>query len=288
MMDVVSGTSTVGVPGVRAIGYRVHELPPAVHLGLPSPWLTLIVPIEQPVRAALSLSELPDAPPLDVLVGGLGVQPAYISQASARTDIQVSVHPLAARMVFGAPAGQLPPLLDGAHVGLPLALAEEMHDLHDWAARFEALGAALRSRTRWSAPRPEVAEAWRWLARRSGRGTIADLAAHVQLSTRQLSNLFEAELGLSPKQVARLMRFDALVHSAALRIQAGARPDWADLAYTHGYADQPHLITEFRALTGTTPGAWAVAERWNLLSGAKSAMARSVSQHPQQQHATAR
>jgi AraC-like DNA-binding protein len=30
---------------------------------------------------------------------------------------------------------------------------------------------------------------------------------------------------------------------------------WARIAAESGYADQPHLIREFRRFTGTTPGA---------------------------------
>ena len=40
--------------------------------------------------------------------------------------------------------------------------------------------------------------------------------------------------------------------------------DWAEVAAEHGYADQAHLIHDFRSLTGITPSAYrprSVAER---------------------------
>jgi AraC-like DNA-binding protein len=37
------------------------------------------------------------------------------------------------------------------------------------------------------------------------------------------------------------------------RLPAHGEPDWAWLALDGGYADQPHLVREFRALTGHTP-----------------------------------
>ncbi len=37
---------------------------------------------------------------------------------------------------------------------------------------------------------------------------------------------------------------------------AGPAADWATVAAEHGYCDQPHLIDDFRDLTGITPGAY--------------------------------
>ena len=46
----------------------------------------------------------------------------------------------------------------------------------------------------------------------------------------------------------------------------GGRVNWAGLAADLGYSDQSHLVTEFRSLTGLTPGRWIASRR----AGSKS------------------
>ena len=78
---------------------------------------------------------------------------------------------------------------------------------------------------------------------------MADVAERVGLSTRQLRRALLAEVGLGPKtfqRIGRLQRFLALARS-------GRADGLAELAAHSGYADQPHLSREARALSGLTP-----------------------------------
>ena len=68
------------------------------------------------------------------------------------------------------------------------------------------------------------------------------------MSERQLERSFAREVGCSPKQLARTMRFQNLV-----RHLDDGRTDWAGLAWECGFFDQAHLIREVRAFTGATP-----------------------------------
>lgn len=78
---------------------------------------------------------------------------------------------------------------------------------------------------------------------------IADLARAAAWSPRQLERRFLAEVGCSPKQLARVVRFQYL-----LSCLPTARPgDWAGLAWDCGFADQSHLVREVRRLTEATP-----------------------------------
>lgn len=71
------------------------------------------------------------------------------------------------------------------------------------------------------------------------------------LSARQLERKFARDLGVSIKTFARVVRFQrASEYAEACR----GSVDWARLAGDFGYSDQPHLVREFRALSGLTPG----------------------------------
>lgn len=85
-----------------------------------------------------------------------------------------------------------------------------------------------------------------------GNRAVAELAASVHLSPRQFRRRFRGATELTPKEFARLQR----VRSAAVDsvYTNGAR--WVDVAAEHGYADQPHLVSEFRRILGLTPTAF--------------------------------
>src|ERR1035441_8811815 len=78
----------------------------------------------------------------------------------------------------------------------------------------------------------------------------AVIAAAGGLLRRTLRRLFTAQVGLTPKRFARVQRMQRLVRD----LDGQTCVDWAAAAARHGYADQPHLADEFRALAGVTPG----------------------------------
>jgi AraC-like DNA-binding protein len=80
------------------------------------------------------------------------------------------------------------------------------------------------------------------------------LADEVGWSARHLTNRFRTELGLRPKDAARVTRFDR----ARRRIGPGVR--LADVAADAGYFDQAHLTREFAAFAGCSPSRWMAEE----------------------------
>jgi len=128
-------------------------------------------------------------------------------------------------------------------------LADRVRAAPSWVRRFALLDQFLL-RLLESGPTvaPEVTAAWQRLVTTGGRVAIGQLAREVGWSHRHLIARFRQQVGLSPKIAARLIRLDRARRAAA---RPGAR--WDRVAAETGYADQSHLIRDFRALTGTSP-----------------------------------
>ncbi|HEX2076324.1 MAG TPA: helix-turn-helix domain-containing protein, partial [Longimicrobium sp.] len=99
-------------------------------------------------------------------------------------------------------------------------------------------------------PDPIAGEAVRMIERTRGRIRVRELAAALGISERRLEQVFQRNVGLSPKQVCRIARFRSTV--ALLRREPERA--WTDLAYDGGFYDQSHLVNEFQALAGLAPG----------------------------------
>jgi AraC-like DNA-binding protein len=90
------------------------------------------------------------------------------------------------------------------------------------------------------------------LLRSSPQFDITRIASEVGWSRKHLANRIEDLVGIGPRSYRRLLRFGRAV-SAAGKFD---KPNWADIAATSGYADQPHLTREFREFSGLTPTAY--------------------------------
>ena len=116
-----------------------------------------------------------------------------------------------------------------------LALIDELHDAADWVERFALLDSYISRRfERARAPHDAVRAVWHELERSKGAASVTTLAREAGISRRHLAKLFRAEIGATPKTMARILRFE---HACGL---AGTLPrqSWAGIACEAGYADQ--------------------------------------------------
>jgi AraC-like DNA-binding protein len=82
-----------------------------------------------------------------------------------------------------------------------------------------------------------------------GQVRMTDLAAHCDVSLRHFERQFKLLTGISPKRLARIVRFEAVLH----RLLQAPLPPMDDLAYEFGYTDQAHMTNDFKAMTACTP-----------------------------------
>ncbi|MGO1173127.1 MAG: helix-turn-helix domain-containing protein [Actinomycetaceae bacterium] len=292
------------VPGaVSAVGYRARGAAEGVHRGLPSATLTFIVALDDGVRASAAADDLGSASPARIVLGGLHRTASFVHQYSRQAGIQVALHPLATRALFGVPAAELS-VTDfdaGALLGgWGEELVGRVAGAVDWRSAFTALSDRLVSRydDRVSV-RPELAHAWHLLRRTGGRIAVHALARDVGLSERHLSALFRREVGAGPKAVGDLVRFERVLTDIARGVRrevggegggtggtggtgdegvvaGGANADLgggaggaglARIAAETGYADQAHLTRDFTRRVGIPPTAWIAEERRNIQAG---------------------
>lgn len=185
----------------------------------------------------------------------------YKSSASLGHYTRITFHPGMARLALGvSPREIVDRTADLA--SLWGSAARPLFDtlVHDpmHTSRFIEIISTLLAR------RCEGASSWRSeLVRRGARALANDgegprvrvIAEHLGVSERYLRNAFRDELGLSPKQFARIARIRRVAESAA----SGSLP-WATLATTYGFFDQSHLNAEFRDLLRSTPKAFRAGD----------------------------
>jgi AraC-like DNA-binding protein len=258
-------------------GYRQKGVPPARHAGLPSPYLTMIFTLDEPLHVAEHPDPAQPGGDFVTLAGGLHSVPAVITHDGYQSGIQLALNPLGARAFFGFPAGELAGI-DAEASAVCGSLATEIHEriqaATSWADRFVVLEEVLARRLADRQPKgraeviPEVGFAWRRLVSTGGTIGVSALAGETGWSDRHLRTRFNAEFGISPKTAARVVRFDRARRLLQRRAASGRRLDLAALAVYCGYYDQAHLDAEFRVLAGASPTTWLAREFRNLQSSA--------------------
>ena len=166
----------------------------------------------------------------------------------------VHFKPGGAWRLLGIPAHEL----SNARIDFQLLIGEDAARLMDGlmrtASAMEKLHFvdALLCQRRLCAIHPAVAWAAEQITRYPAMTRIALLAEEAGLSERRLGELFSSQIGINPKGFARLRRFQTVLSC----VHTARQPDWCDLAMKTGYADQAHLIREFREFSGLSPTAY--------------------------------
>ena len=79
--------------------------------------------------------------------------------------------------------------------------------------------------------------------------SVREVTKSIGLSHRRFVDVFNIEVGMTPKLFQRVQRF----HRALALVRQTAMPHWAQLALNAGYFDQSHLIRDFLSFSGVSP-----------------------------------
>lgn len=234
--------------GVEVAGFRDRAAAGLDMRVIPQPNVTVVIELGDD---ALAVEHTNGSRALRSLAAGLSPGEARIR--GERVDcVEVRMSPVSAYSLLGVSLSDL----SGIVIGLddlwrqePL-LREQLTDTRDWDDRFVLLDEFLaRRHASARSMDPEVVASWERIVSRRGQVRVGDLAVSCGWSRKRLWSRFTAQVGLTPKRAAMLVRFDRAVRGL------GSGRDAAEVAVACGYADQSHLHRDVLAFAGCTPGA---------------------------------
>lgn len=237
----------------RYCGYSEHSAEPVRRCEVPGSLVTVILSLGPKIEVAEPAAPARSPQRLGSFVAGLHDRPATTAYTGEQHGLEMNLDPLAAHRILGVAmheltgrAIELTDVLNGADRQLPERLQAES----SWEARFALLDRFIAQRLDASPkPAPEVALALVRLRRSGGGAPIAALAAETGWSQRRLVRGFREQVGMHPKGIARLLRFERVVR----RLHAEGGATLGEIALDCGYYDQPHLNRDFRQFAGVSP-----------------------------------
>jgi AraC-like DNA-binding protein len=234
-------------------GFRISGPAFGATRGMPSRHVTVMLGLGAPFRIAGVGS-------FTSFVAGLHERANVIEGAPAGATprdiagIHLVLKPLGTRLLLGAPAGILAGRIQHLEdvLGAPVhaELQSRLRDARSWSERFDILDEVLARRLS-AYHTGELHWTWQRITAAGGSTCIEHLAREIGWSRRHLSERFRAEVGVTPKTLARIARFE---QACALLKRAPGRI--ADVAAAAGYHDQSHMTRDWRALGGCTPSTW--------------------------------
>jgi AraC-like DNA-binding protein len=182
---------------------------------------------------------------------GMRLRPLVLEHPHRCDTLGIILTPVGAYALLSRSLSELgPATIDACN------LLQDTEELADRCAGTPVLAARFALVERWLTTRiarakaPDAAVAW--MAAQIERGgnelRVAALRKETGLSKARLVAAFGAQIGVRPKQYARLVRFRSVLDRLG---RAGTR--LSDVALDAGYYDQAHMNAEFRELAGISP-----------------------------------
>ena len=240
-------------------GYRMVGFEPGTHAGLPSKSLTMIIAFDDPLDVANShIDGHRDS--YWAMLGGLHSRPAIVHHPGRQHGIQVAITPRGAQALFQVPARTLArgtEHLDSVAPAFAAELVDRVSEARTWRTRWAILDEILLRALDLERELPhELERAWSHLVAGHGATTVSELAKRAGWSRRHFTKKFNEHYGLSPKLMARILRFER----AQKMLRLPTRPSLGSIAAVCGYADQAHMTRDWVEFAGSAPTLWLADE----------------------------
>jgi AraC-like DNA-binding protein len=223
---------------------------------LPSVRVVMIINLGEPIRVfapgGSGWSEQAEG-----FLAGMHDTYAVTETGGSQGGVQVDLTPVGAHLLLGIPMDELSQrvvTLEEMFGRGGTLLREAVAEAPDWAARFAVVDdflLTLLDRAR--SPVPSVTRALGRLYASGGTVPVGVLAAEIGCSRRHLISRFREQVGVTPKLLARILRFER----AVALVDAGTEMGWAEIAQACGYYDQAHMIRDFHQFAGGPPSEFA-------------------------------
>lgn len=259
MVDVSAGVA-VGTPDpslrgvvLRYEGFTSRVGVPVVFREMACSFVPIIIDLDEGWTVAHREHLGSEPLRLHSFVAGITDGPVLVGHRGSARCLQVDLTPLGARRILGLPMAEV------ANRSVPIEavlgksgadLVQRIGEAPGWPERFAIVDAALTARLS-EASAVDAGVAWSLgrIAASGGNLAIGALAADLGWSHRRLIARYRDTVGLPPKAMARIVRFERVSD----RLRSGT--DLAVAAAECGYFDQAHLAREVRELAGLTPTA---------------------------------
>ena len=225
--------------------------PPGAYVGLPKPYVELIISLSGVHLWRADASSLP-LTYRDGWLTPLQVKPRWAETLGELHLIGARLHLFTAARLFGAAAMRA----GGFPIPLDAILGSAANELRERLLHMYSDGDRMKLLAHWLETQLDHSDAG-WLPQSSelsSTGWRTDaLAEMLQLSPRALRKRFASKVGLSPKLWLQLSRFDEFLRAEP------APGSLADAAAAFGFADQAHMTREFTRFAGVPPARYETA-----------------------------
>jgi AraC-like DNA-binding protein len=237
---------------VEYVGWFEHMTAPLCRREPPTEIIPLIINFGAPVRIFDPANQTRWTD-FDSFITGSFDTYALVGSSGPSGGVQVNFTILGARLFLNRPLAELTNRvvsLDDAIGPAADRLINQLREAPTWDQRFHLLDHEIGARIAAARlPAPEIDRAWHRLLHSGGQLPIHRIVEESGWSRKHFINRFRHDLGLSPKLLARVLRFGR----AVTMVKKGGAIRMADLAAACGYSDQSMFARECREFAGVTP-----------------------------------